>query len=424
MSTTNGRMHYSEMPERSRDQAAGERGKAFLVVTLCLAVAAGATLLNVGMLLSDTGVVAPISRPAANDERLVHDFYAAVNDVIRNGDSPTLNTIVAADVAWCNPCPGQLPSRNGLVRYLQRLHRTAAGAHLEVNSVVAGFHGTVMVRVHVSGLPLVGEPILWGPIDTRRITGSLIAERSNGPDESALVEPMVQTRFDALPPAVTGVVMAKLTFPLKSGVEGLVSPGPTIFVVESGAISVRIANKGRIVREDGGETFIGNDSTALHQGDAAIIPPGVRHAFLQEGMEPAVAIGMTLYFIDNETGGSSPRGPEITPFAPVEPVPTSSPLLPTVQILRGGTLGEWPSAPVNIAMGRAILGQGARLVPPESESILLAVETGTLDVAGDEDLTVSAGTGVALPAGSVRDLRNDSDGLVIFLILTVSRATN
>jgi hypothetical protein len=407
----------------SQRRARGERNKSFLVLTLVLAVAAGATLLNIGIALSDPGVVASTSRPAAANAKLTRDFYIAINDAIRTGNDGDLNSIVTSDFAWCLACPGQLPTREGLKRYLASLHRTAPDARLAVDSVVAS-EDIVTARIRVTSYPLVREPVPWGPLDTLRIAGGLITERSNGPDDITLAEPLFRARFDSLPPAVTGVVMAKLIFPLKSGVEGLVSPGPTILAVESGAIAVRIASKGRIVRAGGVETSTGNGSTTLHQGDAAIVPAGIRHEFMQVGIEPAVAVGVTLFFIDNGIEGSPRRGPEKAPFSPVSSIATSSLLAPTVQILRGGTVGAWPSGPVDVAMGRAILGPGARLVPPESESMLLAVEAGTLELAGSEDRTVFAGAGIAQPAGSVREIRNDSDGLVIFLILTVSPATN
>jgi SnoaL-like domain/Cupin domain len=423
MSTTNGRMHHNEMPERSRDQAAGERGKTLLVVTLCLAVAASVTLLNIGIALSDPGVVASNSRPVEANAKLARDFYTAINDAIRTGDDGDLNSIVTPDFAWCLDCPGQSTTREGLKRYLISLHRTAPDARLAVDSVVAG-EDIVAARVRVTSYSLVGEPVLWGPLDTLRIAGGLIAERRNGPDGITLAEPLLRARFDSLPPAVTGVAMARLIFPLGSGMEGLLSPGPTILVVESGAIAVRIACCGRVVRAGSVETSMGNGATTLHQGDAAIIPSGKQHAFQQEGTEPAVAVGVTLYFVDIGIEGSVRREPEVAPFSPVSSIATTSMLAPTVQILRGGAMGAWPSGPVDLALGRAILGPGARLIPPANESILLAIEAGTLDLTGLEDRTVFAGNGIAQPSGTVRELRNNSEGLVIFLIFTVSPATD
>lgn len=417
--------HRNEpMPRNYTQRQVSKHGrKAILVVILCLTVATGVTLLNIGMVLSKPDVVVPLSRPSETNMKLVREFYVAVNDVIYTGDAVPLNAIVAPDLTWCQPCSGQSPTPDGLSRYLQQLHRIAPDAHLEVGSVVAGLQGTVVANVRVSGYPLMDESMPWGPVDTLRIAGGLIAERSNGPNGVALTEPMVRTQFDALPPAVTGVVMARLTFALKSGVDGLVSSGPTILVVESGEISVHIAAKGRIVRAGGVETSAGNDATTLHQGDAAIVPPGIRHELLQVGTEPAVAVGVTLFFIENGTESSIRRGPELAPFSPVSSMATSSLLAPTVQVLRGGDMGAWPSGPVDVAMGRIFLEPGARLVPPLNESILLATEAGAISISSGDSPLFSA-TGIGQPSESIRELRNDSDGLVIVLILTVSRTAD
>jgi mannose-6-phosphate isomerase-like protein (cupin superfamily) len=406
-------------------QVTGERRVSFLVLTLCLLVATGVTLLNIGLALRQPGVAAPLSaRPAALNAALVREFYAAVNDAIRTGDAGALNAIVIPDFAWCLPCPGQLPTRDGLTRYLADLHRTVPGARLAVDSVIAGFQDTVMARVRVSGFPIVGASVPWGSDDLFRIAGGLIAERRQGTDDIALVEPLLRARFDALPPAVTGVAMARLTFPLGSGVEGLLSAGPTMLVVEAGAIAVRIANGGRIVRASGDETTPGNGAglaSVLHQGDAVIVPPGVRHALYQQGTEPAEAVGATLYFAVEGIDHGSRRGPELAPFFPPDrSVTASPPHFPVVRLLAAGPVDEWPTGPVSVAMGRAILGPGARVVPPEDESMLLAVEAGTLSVIGGEERTVAAGTGVVQPPGSVHVFRNAGDGLLVLLVLTVT----
>jgi hypothetical protein len=162
----------------------GKRHSAFLLLTICLALATAVALLGAGDALTDAGTAAPRAGPAAANAQLVHDFYAAVNEAIRTGDAYALDTLVAPDVAWCSPCPGQSPTRAGLKRYLTDLHRTAPEARLAVESVVAGFPDTVTARVRISGYPTMGASTPWGPVDTLRLAGGLIAERRSGPTAS------------------------------------------------------------------------------------------------------------------------------------------------------------------------------------------------------------------------------------------------
>jgi quercetin dioxygenase-like cupin family protein len=416
--------NFKKALPRTEHQIAGERGKIFLVVTLCLAVAAGTSWLNLGMMLSEPDVEASISGPADRNAALVREFYVAVNDAIRTGDAGALNTIVAPDLTWCRPCPGQSLTREGFKRYLESLNRAAPSMRVEVESVVADFAGNVTALIRVSGYPLLGEPIPWGSVDIFRIDGGLIIEQSNGSNDIELFEPQIGTRFDSLPPAVTGVVLARLTFAVHSGVEGLLSPGPTVLVVESGEIAVHTAHAGRIVRAGDVETPMENDAI-LRQGDTAIIPPAARHAFRQLGTEPAVALGMTLYFIDDWIAGSALRGPSMTPFlTPGGSVATSTLLPPTVQIVGSDTMGAWPSGPVRVALGRAILGPGARLVPSVNESTLLAVEVGTLTISGDQDRTIFAGSSVVQSAGMSREFRNDGYSLTVLHVVTIAPITD
>src|SRR5688500_16376293 len=95
-----GRSTYSETGPSAPPR---ERGKLFLLVSLCFAVASGVTMLNLGMMLSDPGVEASIPRPENRNAALVREFYGAVNDAIRTGNTGSLNGIVTPDLVWCLP---------------------------------------------------------------------------------------------------------------------------------------------------------------------------------------------------------------------------------------------------------------------------------------------------------------------------------
>ncbi|HEY7029797.1 MAG TPA: nuclear transport factor 2 family protein [Thermomicrobiales bacterium] len=396
-----------------------------LFVTMCLALATGVALTAVGTTLTDAQLAPSAGSTAANED-LVGDFYDAVNETIRTGESAKLDALVSPDVVWCRDCPDQVQSRVGLDRYLLDLHRTAPGARLIVEELVADGHDTAMARVRVSGVPTVGQSVPWGPIDSFRLAHGQVVERGNGSDAVALQESLFRSRLDPLSPAVRGVAMARLTFSLGSGLDGLLSAGPTVVVVEAGSLEVRIGTGGRVVRAGssaeesaGGE----GDAALLHQGDAAIVPAGVRHSLDQQGTEAAVVLGVTLFYVDDGSDRRPRRGPELGVFAPLDLVnrdaPESRPL-PGVRFLASGTVKSWPTGPVDVTLGRAVLGLGGRLAPAADEEVLAAVETGTLAVSGDEEQTVVAGTGVLRPAGMNREFRNDGEGLLSLLVLSVA----
>ena len=401
----------------------GERGVNFLVVTLCLTLAAGVTLFSTGLALREPGIAAPIStRPADLNEELVREFYVAVSDAITTGDVDALDMIVAPDIIWCFPCAGYSPNLEGLKRYLTSLHRSSPDARLTVESVVAGLGDTVTAQIRVAGFLLLDSPIPWGPVDTLRIDGGVIAGRYATSDSITLIEPLLRARLDALPPAATGVTMARLLFPLDSGADGLLSAGPTLMVVESGTLAVRVAGGGRILRANGDETTlaVSENSSILYQGDATIIPPGARHALHQEGPTPAMAVGVTLTFDGGGLDRSGQEGSQNPPFLSSDESNSAPTNLPTVQYLASCPMDELPTGPVSIALRRAVLASGAQVNPPTGESMLLAVEAGTLGVFGSEDLTVAAGSGLTIPAESANEFRNSGNGLVALLILTVA----
>jgi SnoaL-like domain len=413
-------------------RAPGRHGPALLILVLCLTATTGAALLGAGAALTDARVAAPGGDPSAAQAALVRQFYAAVNRAIATGETGALDPLVATDFAWCRPCPAdRAATLAGLEGYLAGLHRTAPDARLAVEEVVADGRGTATARVRPVGLPTADEPVAWGPVDTLRVAGGLLADRRSGPDGVALAAPLLTARLAALPPGVTGVALARLTFPPGAAVAGLLSAGPTLLVVEAGALEVRIASGGRVLRggaDDGDGAPAGNGAAldaVLGSGDAAIIPLGVRHALSQQGPEPAVAVGATLVFADAYRDSLGRQ--ELTPFFPPDGAIRDSPPqnLPTVQPLAGGAVAAWPAGPVRVALGRAVLGPGGRLVPAAGEAVALAVEAGALEVAGGEDQadrTVALGGGVVAPAGAIEEARNPGGGLAVLLVLTVAPA--
>src|SRR5829696_752620 len=207
------------------------RRSMLLLLVLCNLLAAGAALVGANEVLTNPASLeafsSPIADSAAENADAVGWFYAAVNEAIRTGDTAPLDALVAPDVDWCLPCPGQAADRTGLKNYVADLHRASPELRLVVDEVVGGLLETFTVRVRVSGHTLAGATSPWGPVDTLRLVDGRIAERRNGLDGATLAEPLLGAHLDALPPAVTGVVLARITFAVDSGADGLLSAGPT-----------------------------------------------------------------------------------------------------------------------------------------------------------------------------------------------------
>jgi mannose-6-phosphate isomerase-like protein (cupin superfamily) len=189
--------------------------------------------------------------------------------------------------------------------------------------------------------------------------------------------------------------------------------------VESGVITVRIECCGRIVRAGSVETSMKDGATTLRQGDAAIISPGKPYSVQQDGAAAAVALGVTLYYVERAID-RTPARQALTSFIPSDASDTPTSTLPVaVQYLASGEMGGWPTAPASFVLGRVILSPGDRITPSPDNSLLVAVELGTLGIAGTEESPIAAGAGVILPAGSVRELRNTGGGLLVLLVLSV-----
>jgi hypothetical protein len=161
-------------------------------------------------------------------------------------------------------------------------------------------------------------------------------------------------------------------------------------------------------------------TAVLRRGDGAIVPAGVRYALHQLGTEPAEALGTTLFFVDDGGRVMPPcrnSEPCLTPWAAAS---ESAVPPPEVRLLASGTVGRWPAGPVRLAIGRIVLGPGARIAPFGDEMALIAVDAGTLGEPGDDGEPTATGTGFVREAGSTGEIHNTGGGLVILLALTVA----
>jgi hypothetical protein len=392
-----------------------------------LSLVTALALVGAGLTLATPGMPVPASGSAAAHDDLVRDFYAAVNQAIQTGDTTAVTTLVAPEVQWCHRCPSQRPSSAGLRSYLLTLHQQAPHARLVIETVVANAAGTVMAQVAVTGFPLLRAAVLWGPVDTFHLEDDRIVARHSSAEGTAEIEPLLKVQLSAFPPAVAGVVMARLSFPTAAGVSRLLSAGPTLVVMEVGTLAVRVASGGRIWRAGEGDPdwSIPQTGTALatvvHQGDAVMIPAWVSYDLTQQGTGHSVALGLTFVASDRSDGHGGTQRPELPPFLPVDHAgQTVQPRpLPAVQFLASGAVDARPAGPVTVALGRAILRPGAEVVPADNEVVLLAVEAGRVQL-GNEGPVVGAGEGLMPATGDSRAVQNPSEETAILLMATVT----
>ncbi len=132
-------------------------------------------------------------------------------------------------------------------------------------------------------------------------------------------------------------------------------------------------------------------------------------------------VAVTLDFQDDGSERTRPQHPELGVFEPIDGSllgPGSIP--PSVRMLVSEGVETWAPVPVHVAIGRTILGPGARVFPPNGETLFVAVESGTLDLTGSEARTVAAGQGLVVEPGSGRALGNAGPGLLELLVLTIA----
>jgi mannose-6-phosphate isomerase-like protein (cupin superfamily) len=410
-----------------------------LLLVAGLALATGLALLAAGFALSDPGIAAVSPGGAGSRADLVQRYYAAVNDAIRTGATSPLDALLAAGFDDGAAAGAGNPSREGFKQYLARLHRTIPGARVAVEDVVVGEDGeTVLARVAVVGLPLADPAPPWGPLDAFRVAGGVLVERRSARDGAVLAAPLIRVDLPALPPAVTGLVLARLTFAPGATLPQLLSAGPTVLVPEAGSLSIEF---GPEMRQ--GQPLAIESEHVLCPGEFQVVPPGIRYSLRNAGPVPAVVLGWTL-------GMPPAAGEEAAAFAahflPHDLSLEAGRPWGTVEILAGGDVGRWPAGPVTVAVGRAVLAPGVTLAPRAAETALLVVEHGEVaaerEVAAEgtsgasaespvrprryqdpcqiETRPLAAGDSTCLPAGAVVLLRNTGAGPAVLLALTIT----
>ena len=404
------------------------RRVALHLLTCILGLVTAVALLLASATLTDGRIDAsPDARGAAN-AALVERFYAAVNLAIGDGDSSALDATVGRHFRG-RVRPGEAATGDDLKRYLAGLHRGAPGTRVIVDELTAD-EDTVAAHVTVRGHLLTDEPPPWGPIDTFRVVDGKIEEHRTSRDGVVLVEPVLRAEVGVLPPDATGVVMARLAYAPGASVAGHHAEGPTLLSLEQGSLALRV-NGAVPIRRAGAEpdkpdiTPIGFAST-LHAGDSVVVPAGIAYGLLNDGADPAIVVGVTVF---RGTGAAEHTRPLATPEA-AAPLLTAAPgatgagfagaamgvpsstIPPTLVTVTSGVANGWPIGPAVVAVGRVTLLPGASVAPSEASATLVQVEPGTIGPA----------TAAGDPAPGAGVLDNPGSVPLVLLVLTVSPA--
>ncbi len=416
-----------------------------------LALATGLGLLSTADLLRE----APASgdRQAAANAGLVRRFYAAANEAIATGDPAALTAVVAPGLLAPAP-PGSSGNWPGLAERLAVLHAAAPALRLEPEAVVAG-EAEAMARVAVRGagpstflgLPLADRPRPWGAVDAFGVAGGRVVAHRSPVDGLGVLRELGWARLEVERPTGRVIAVERLTYAPGASRWAQTAGGAGVLYLEAGALTFETAGDAREptllaaaglrdVAKDPREITPGRP-LKLAPGDVLVLPERERYQTRNAGGEPAVALVL----------GIAPPPPSL----PVSAGPSATPASIAVQDLGDGLAVALPLGEVDVALGRATLGPGARLAwVGGAGPVLLAVESGRLELATTGEAAwvrrgadgartaltsaiLAAGDGALLtvdtegPAARAAPadrniLRNDGDAPLVALILTIQPA--
>ena len=419
-----------------------------------LALATGLGLLGTGELLLEAPPPGAPQTAAEATEGVVRRFYDAANEAIATGDPAALEAVVAPGLLAPEPRPGAAPSWPGLVDRLAALHAAAPALRLEPEAVVAG-EAEAMARVAVRGagpgtflgLPLADRPRPWGAVDAFGVAGGRVVAFRSPVDGLGVLRELGRARLEVERPAGRVIAVERLTYAPGASRWAQTAGGARVLYLEAGALTVETAGDAREpalfapAGSGGGakdrREVVPGRPLRLTAGDRLVLPERTRYQTRNAEGEPAVCLSL----------GIAPPPPPL----PVSAGPSATPAGIAVQDLGDGLPVALPLRGVEVALGRATLGPGARLAwVGGAGPVLLAVESGRLELATTGEAawvrrgadgaraaltsaTLAAGDGALLtvategpaaraaPAGR-NILRNDGDAPLVALILTIRPA--
>lgn len=377
--------------------------------SLCFGAAFVLTLAAAGTLFWLAASVASPSIPTESgtaNVAVVRQFYAAVNHVLRTGETGDLEHVAATDLVEHAVPRGLPPTRDGLVADLTALRATWPKLQLQLDQVMAQ-DDLVSARVRVLGtgagtflgLPLPVPVTVWGTGELFRVAGGQIIEEWGDPERLALFEPWQQTQLNLGLSSGRGMLLQRVTYDLAARGGGMARLGPQLLYLEAGALLMTIERSpgipATIIRAtpDGAAPapavlHLGVE-TRLEAGDLVSLPDAVSYTLRNPDVTPTTFLALAIQTEYADEG----REGEVRPAWPIVVAPGIA-----VQNLAGDSVSfaVGPLGQSAIALGHVTLPSGAEFSPHKVQG----AELYTVDT-GSARLTLASGSAVVRRAGGV-----------------------
>lgn len=358
-------------------------GVALNLLASALTILTAIALLGAATVLGDTSAPVVVSE---RHERVIHEFYGAVNEAVRSGDATALDRLLAPDLVFHPPSAQIAPNRAGLERYLTSIHDTDPAFQLQVEAIVSDGDRAVAHVVGDSEQPggylglTFAAPAPWGQFDCFRIAGRQIVELRSGAPAPVLFEPATESRL-ALATTPQAVSFERLSASREEHRAWGPLLGPRVLYVDTGTITVEVSPTEspqmpavKRSRQEQPTPVAPGRRLVVTAGEMIAFPSGFEYRFRHDATDSGVAAFTVALPRFRYTGPYQPHEPTAPDDAIEEPADWGD-----VQTALDGDQGLGPLTGVTVALGRALLPPGASLAFDEADGYLFAVvETGTL----------------------------------------------
>ncbi|HET8522093.1 MAG TPA: nuclear transport factor 2 family protein, partial [Thermomicrobiales bacterium] len=423
-------------------------------MTICLMVITAVTLIYAGATVEQPPIVAASGHP-----EVVRKFYDAVNDDLRQGDSSTLMRITSTSFAVYRTGVDTTEDRDEFLKHISDLRVTYPELSIALEDVMAdGDRVVARITFHgIEGAAQFGIPSAESA--PRELSEIFRTEHGQVQEYRGLVADFDAPR-EVLHETVTAgwiheaeVGVARLNLRPEAQMPALVAVGPTIYVVESGAVTFHVQGQAwrTLAAVDGvrptTEATRPGAVGPLGPGDQLAIDTAIPYSLSATNLEQAIVLVATLMPSDLAAPPSShdasvapiirrsvlmfladttqyrlaiwPAGvssqPLLRPTSVIPPDSSISLGLRRLTLAPGmTTTGALPpgSAQMIVASGIALLRQDAARSPNGIPATPTRAASGMS--------VIAAGQSAILNMGTTTLLRNIGDEPLVVLILTLS----
>ncbi len=359
-------------------------------------------MLTSGAVLAQEGIVAfaPLTSapPPSNGRALITRLYQEINHTLDTGDSTGLTGLLASDFVDEAPAPGAPADRAGFIATIQLLRQAMPTARLLPTDILVSGND-VAVFVQIAGTPastvvplppLTGVP--WPRVDLYRLAAGQIAQRLSSATGIGVLAPVLATTLTLSGQGRQVVELDQERYSHEVS-PWMVTAGPLLLLVETGALSVSLDNAAMasavVLRPGSSQPPVG-PTVELAAGDALALPARSRYQAGSTSEHPASVLTLRFVPLIN--------APNYYPNASLASLATPVPGTPERVSLAGGTAVRLLLPAVKVQIARLTLHPGAALSRHQVLGAeLLTVTAGALAV----DVTAGASLIQDKPGGSM-----------------------